>query len=106
MYPSHVPILRYHPLRPSRRRRPSTFDAVDEAPVLIRPASTGDRRAIDRLAALDERELPTGRRLVGELEGRIVAALEIRSGKAIADPFVPTQGIVELLGLRAAQVRR
>jgi hypothetical protein len=43
---------------------------------------------------------------VGELEGRIVAALEVRSGTTIADPFVPTQGIVELLGLRAAQVRR
>jgi hypothetical protein len=102
MYPSHV-----RPFRPTRRvRHQPSFRAVDEAPVLIRPASRGDARAIDRLAALDEHELPRGDRLVGELEGRIVAALEVRSGKTIADPFVPTQGIVELLGLRAAQVRR
>ena len=105
MYPSHVPLLHYHPIRRSRRR-PPTFDAVDAAPVLIRPADRSDARAIDRLAALDERDLPNGQRLVGELEGRIVAALEVRSGQTIADPFVPTQGIVELLGLRAAQVRR
>ena len=45
-------------------------------------------------------------RLIGELGGRIVAALEVCSGRAIADPFVATTGVVELLGLRAAQVRR
>jgi hypothetical protein len=111
MYPSHIPFTfpsQLHPSRSSRsgQRQPSSFRAVDTAPVLIRPAARGDARAIDRLAALDEHELPRGQRLVGELEGRIVAALEVRSGKTIADPFVPTQGIVELLGLRAAQVRR
>ena len=102
MYYSHI-----SPIRRSRREsRQASFRAVDEAPVLIRHASRADAREIERLAALDERELPRGERLVGELEGRIVAALEVRSGKTIADPFVPTQGIVELLGLRAAQVRR
>ena len=99
--PTHVRV------RSSRRdsRQPS-FRAADEAPVLIRPAARGDGRAIDRLVALDEHELPRGERLVGELEGRVVAALEVRSGTTVADPFVPTQGVVELLGLRAAQVRR
>ncbi|MEA2128990.1 MAG: hypothetical protein QOJ85_1881, partial [Solirubrobacteraceae bacterium] len=33
-------------------------------------------------------------------------AVEVRSGVTIADPFVPTSTVVELLGLRAAQVRR
>jgi hypothetical protein len=110
MYPSHAPFLYPGPMRPSRSSRRAlrepSFRAGDTAPVLIRPASPRDARAIDRLAALDEHELPRGQRLVGELEGRVVAALEIRSGTTVADPFVPTQGIVELLGLRAAQVRR
>ncbi len=81
--------------------------AADEAPVLIRPASPDDEPELARLAALEERpQLPGGERLVGELGGRVVAALDVRSGRAVADPFVPTSGIVELLGLRAAQVRR
>jgi hypothetical protein len=91
--------------RNARRRRRQPSVAADAA-VLIRRASAADEPSIARLAALDERELPRGERLIGELEGRIVAALEVCSGRAIADPFVPTSGIVELLGLRAAQVRR
>ena len=74
MYYSHI-----RPLRRARHdHRQRSFRAADEAPVLIRQAARGDARAIDRLAALDERELPRGERLVGELEGRIVAALEVQ----------------------------
>ncbi|HWC26714.1 MAG TPA: hypothetical protein VG474_09035 [Solirubrobacteraceae bacterium] len=81
--------------------------ATDEAAVLIRPASAEDEAALARLAALDERpELPAGERLIAEREGRVVAALDVDSGRAVADPFVPTRAIVELLGLRADQVRR
>jgi hypothetical protein len=92
---------------PSRRNRQRRRAAADGASVLIRPAAAADESAIARLAALDERpELPRGERLIGELGGRIVAALEICSGRAVADPFAPTSAIVELLGVRAAQVRR
>jgi hypothetical protein len=91
---------------PARRvsRRQHTGDPG--AALLIRPASVADEPAIARLSALDEHVLPRGERLIGELGGRIVAALDVRSGDAVSDPFVPTTGIVELLGLRAAQVRR
>jgi hypothetical protein len=108
MYPSHMHFMFPRPPRVSRhdRQRPLSFDAVNVAPVVIRLAARSDTRAIERLAVLDDHELPHGERLVGELEGRIVAALEVRSGRSIADPFVPTQGVLELLGLRAAQVRR
>ena len=85
-------------------RRHHTGDP--DAPMLIRRASTDDEPAIARLSALDEHVLPRGERLIGELGGRIVAALDVRSGDVVADPFVPTRGIVELLGLRAAQVQR
>lgn len=89
--------------RPARRPR-SAHSAG--APVLIRSASPADAGALERLAELDERTLPPGERLVGELEGHVVAAVDVASGTAIADPFVPTVGVLELLGLRAAQVRR
>ena len=90
----------------SEPTEPQRHPGAGDAPVLIRPASADDEPAIARLSALDEHELPRGERLVGELGGRIVAALDVRSGDAVADPFVPTSGLVELLGLRAAQVRR
>lgn len=81
--------------------------SAEQAAVLIRRAAPDDEPALARLAALDERpELPRGDRLIGELGGRIVAALDVRSGRAVADPFAPTSAIVELLGVRAAQVRR
>jgi hypothetical protein len=94
--------------RPPGRRltRAGSPPPADGPAVRIRPASAADAPALARLSALDERELPAGERLIGELGGRIVAALEVCSGRTIADPFVATTGVVELLGLRAAQVRR
>jgi hypothetical protein len=89
--------------RPGRR---AAAPIAHEPAVLIRRASAADAPALARLSALDERELPAGERLIGEIGGRIVAALEVCSGRTIADPFVATTGVVELLDLRAAQVRR
>ena len=85
---------------------PDHGGAGADAALLIRPASPADEPEIARLSALDEHVLPRGERLIGELGGRVVAALDVRSGDVVADPFVPTRGIVELLGLRAAQVQR
>ena len=103
-HPSTVMQLASLPPRRKPRRYPTV---ADDATVLIRPASARDEPDIARLAALEERpELAGGERLIGELGGRVVAALDVRSGRAVADPFVPTRGVVELLGLRAAQVRR
>lgn len=99
-------FIKFAGLAPHRRPRPRRSPAEDEA-VLIRHAAAADEPAIARLAALDERpQLPGGERLVGELGGRVVAALDVRSGRSVADPFVATSGVVELLGLRAAQVKR
>jgi len=103
MFPSSFAHLIDFSRRPRDTRRTS---ALDDSPVLIRPAAAGDEPALARLAALDERELPRGERFIAELEGRPVAAVEVRSGTTVADPFVPTSAVVELLGLRAAQLRR
>ena len=102
MFPSSFASIIDFSRRPRRRRT----DAAGDAPVLIRRAEAADEPAIARLAALDEDELPLGERLIAEVAGRPVAALEQRSGATVADPFAPTSAVVELLGLRAAQVRR
>ena len=92
--------------RSGRRAQLHHLPSDAEGALLIRAASPADEPAIARLSALDEHVLPRGERLIGELGGRIVAALDVRSGDVVADPFVATTGIVELLGLRAAQVQR
>jgi hypothetical protein len=64
--------------------------------VAIRPADERDRDRLMRLAQLDSAAVPVGPTLVAALEG----------GLAIADPFHPTAGLVELLRMRAGQVPR
>ena len=69
--------------------------------VEMRRATADDERAVRRLAQLDEMTPPQGDVLLAELDGRLVAALPLEGGRAVADPFTPTQEIVELLVLRA-----
>jgi hypothetical protein len=76
-----------------------------DEPVVIREASRDDHRRLSRLAALDGGPLPQGPTLVAECGGALVAALPRDGGRAIADPFEPTQGLVSLLELRRSQLR-
>jgi hypothetical protein len=72
--------------------------------LVIRLATAGDQRALERLAELDSRRVPAGMVLMAELAGRPVAAVSMRDGEQIADPFIPTSDITELLALRARQL--
>jgi hypothetical protein len=67
----------------------------------IRGALPSDRAALNRLAELDSAPAILGPALVAEVGGRIVAALGLRSGTRIADPFVPTADLLALLELHA-----
>ena len=71
----------------------------------IRTADREDRRRLERLAALDSARPLDGDALVAEVDGDTVAALDLGSGRAIADPFRPTAGALNLLRTRAAQLR-
>jgi len=72
--------------------------------IVIRRADASDARALLRLAALDSAAVPPAGPdvLIAEVSGRIVAA--VHDGRAIADPFRPTAGLVDLLRLRAGQL--
>ena len=76
------------------------------SPLVIRLATAGDQRALERLAELDSRPTPGGTTLIAELRGSPVAAVSLGDGEQIADPFVPTSDIAELLRLRAQQLSR
>jgi hypothetical protein len=72
----------------------------------IRRADLADLAALDRLAALDSAPAPNGDTLVAEVAGELWAALEVHSGRAIADPFRRSGELVELLRLHARSARR
>jgi hypothetical protein len=71
----------------------------------IRSSEPGDERDLRRLAQLDSARPIRGNALIAESDGTPLAAVEIGSGRAIADPFKPTRSLVDLLHLRAAQLR-
>ena len=73
--------------------------------VTVRAARHEDAGALEQLAALDDRPLPCGPLLIGEIGARPLAALSLADRRVIADPFVPTREIVALLQLRARQLR-
>jgi hypothetical protein len=70
--------------------------------VLLRSASADDDADLICLAALDSGTPLPGPVLVAEQSGAIVAALCLSTGRAIADPFVPSLHLVELLERVAA----
>jgi hypothetical protein len=79
--------------------------AEQQAPVTVRYAQPADTAAIAHIASLDGRPAPSGRTLVAEVDGRVLAARSVESGASIADPFRPTAHLTELLELRAAHLR-
>ncbi|HZU60708.1 MAG TPA: hypothetical protein VE983_07060 [Solirubrobacteraceae bacterium] len=74
------------------------------SPVLIRLATFADRPALERLAQLDSSPRPEGQSLIGQVRGQVVVAVSLVDGTSIADPFMATGPILELVQLRARQL--
>lgn len=77
---------------------------MNAQPVLIRNASDRDAQKLHRLAVLDSAPDLHGPAIVAEREGRVIAAMPLDGGRAIADPFEPSADVVRLLELRRAQL--
>jgi hypothetical protein len=73
--------------------------------VTLRYASAADAGDLYRLAELEAASAPLGPALVAEVDGRLRAALPLDGGRAIADPRHNGLDLVELLRLRAVQLR-
>jgi hypothetical protein len=83
-------------------RRPTVH-----TPRALRLDRVSDGAALERLAALCERSLPSGSRfVVSEVRGRVVAALPLQGGAPLADPLVSPGHLLPLLELGATQIRR
>jgi hypothetical protein len=72
------------------------------AELCLRMGKAGDAAALQGLAERDSRRPPDGPVLVAESGGKLLAALALRSGETIADPFEPTAHLVAALRAHAA----
>jgi hypothetical protein len=72
--------------------------------IMIRASEATDAGELLRLATLDSAEPIRGRALVAEVDGSLRAALPLRGGRAIADPFAESAHVVELLRAHARAV--
>ena len=88
-------------------RRAPEMDAVGEADVAItlRLAGAADSTAVADLAGLDSASVPATPVLIAEAGREIRAALSLRDGAMIADPFHRTAAARQLLRARAEQLR-
>ena len=73
--------------------------------ITVRLADHTDARALLTLAALDSAQVPAGALVIAQSDGELVAAVPVDGGRPIADPFRGTTLILEMLELRAAQIR-
>lgn len=82
-----------------------TIPSPTSSDVTVRIAGDGDAVVLARLAALDSAAMPVAPALLAEVGGEAVAALPVAGGAAVADPFRRTTAALQLLELRAAQIR-
>ena len=100
MYRSSATSPTSHPAGDQASPLGSPYDRV-----IVRPGNAADADGLRRLALLDSRRPIAGDTLVAEADGRLLAAVPLEGGPAIADPFRLTADLVGLLELRASQLR-
>ena len=69
--------------------------------IVLRLCGETDAAALRRIAERDSTRPLAGPVLGAEVEGELRAAVSLRSGRVVADPFSPTAELVELLRARA-----
>lgn len=74
-------------------------------PLTIRPAAAADVHDVQRLAGLDSQPDLVGPVLIAEVGDEAWAAVEVRSGRTVADPFRPSADVAALVRARAAGLR-
>src|SRR4051794_19693417 len=84
-----------------RSRQPAAMSPTAPLP----PACAEDASAVRALARLDTARPLRGAVVVGEVDGRPVAAVSLHDGRVVADPFVKTADVVALLRARANRLR-
>lgn len=97
-----------HSVALMKARRSNSFGALPthDRPLTIRMASSDDAAPLRELAALDSSPPLSGRVLVAEIDGSVIAAASLDGGAVIADPFTPSGYAVRMLTTRRYQLMR
>jgi hypothetical protein len=82
------------------RSRPAASPA---ATIALRLAHPDETDLVRRLAALDDAPMLDGQTLLALIDGAAVAAVSLRDGRVVANPFIRTEEAVSLLRVRAKQ---
>ena len=93
---------------PARDARPAALvEAVrGRESIILRVADPGDADALRILAGLADRPLPVSERvLLAEADGELLAAVSADGRAVLSDPFRATADLIELLRMRAGQLR-
>jgi len=72
--------------------------------VALRVAESDEAPVVRRLAALDDAPPLEGPVLLAVSDGEPVAAIALLDRRVVANPFVPTRDVVELLRVRAEHI--
>jgi hypothetical protein len=67
----------------------------------FRVARLADAARLEELAAPDSQRPPAGDVLVAEIDGELAAAVEVVTGRTIADPFSPSGEVAAALAFHA-----
>jgi hypothetical protein len=97
-------LLRRSAQRQARARLSADPPTRKYGEVTLRFAFPDDALSLARLAALDSAEPLEPPVLLGHADSELRAALSLTDGRAIADPFYPTDALVQLLRARAIQL--
>jgi hypothetical protein len=74
--------------------------------ITIQLTGPSDVDELRRVAQRDSRTVPEGETLIAIDQGEIRAAISLRSGEVIADPFHRTEELVRMLAIRRVQTLR
>jgi len=73
--------------------------------ITIRRLGPADDANVERLAQLDSGNRPAGHLLGAEIDGRLLVATSIETGKGVADPFSRTEELRSLVEMRIDQIK-
>ena len=77
---------------------------TDTPTVVLAPAAPEEQGLLELLAALDDAPPLLMPALLARVDGEAVAALSLRDGRVVANPFVPSEPAVALLRLRQSHL--